>query len=126
VKVPWLARVDALVALAACAALLVAHRGEMRWGWFVALFAAIDLVGYRPGAVLARARGEVPPACFHLYNIAHGVPFSLALALGYTALHGRPDWTLLALPLHLCADRGLLGNGFKPLDGPFEPEAATA
>ena len=29
------------------------------------------------------------------------------------------EWALLALPTHLCADRGLLGNGFKAPEVPF-------
>lgn len=115
-----LGRLDHVVILAVCAALLVVHRADVHWGWFAALFAAIDLVGYLPGALLQRARGEVPGWGYHLYNVTHGVPFSLALAGAYSLARGGLDWSLLALPLHLCADRGLLGNGFKALDGPFE------
>jgi hypothetical protein len=115
-----LGRLDHVVILVVCAALAVVHRADVHWGWFAALFAAIDLVGYLPGALLQRARGEVPAWGYHLYNVAHGVPFSLMLMVAYSLLRGGPDWTLLALPLHLCADRGLLGNGFKALDAPFE------
>lgn len=117
---PTLVRLDHVVGFAVCAALLVVHRAEVQWGWFVALFAAIDLVGYLPGALLVRARGRAPGWATHLYNAAHGAPFALALALGYCAATGSPGWALLALPLHLCADRGLLGNGFKDLERPFE------
>lgn len=121
-----LGRLDHVAILAVCAALAVVHRADVHWGWFAALFAAIDLVGYLPGALLQRARGEVPAWGYHLYNAAHGVPFSLALALGYSLARGGPDWTLLALPLHLCADRGLLGNGFKALDAPFDSPPGRA
>ncbi len=112
-------RLDHAALLALCVGLLVAHRADVRWGWFVALFALIDVVGFAPGALLHRARGAAPGWARGLYNLAHGAPFALALATGYSALTGGPDWTLLALPLHLCADRGLLGNGFKRAGDPF-------
>jgi hypothetical protein len=114
-----LVRLDHAAIFAVCAALLVVHRADVRWGWFAALFALIDLVGFAPGALLHRARGAAPGWARRLYNLAHGAPFALALAAGYSALRGGPDWTLLALPLHLCADRGLLGNGFKRAGDPF-------
>ena len=32
-----------------------------------------------------------------------------------------PEWALLAIPIHLCADRGVFGNFMKPFALPFEP-----
>lgn len=118
-RLPALVRLDHAALFAVCAALLVVHRADVRWGWFLGLFAVIDLVGFAPGAVLHRARGAAPAWARRLYNAAHGAPFSLGLAAAYSLVAGGPDWTLLALPLHLCADRGLLGNGFKRADEPF-------
>lgn len=118
-RLPALVRLDHAALFAVCAVLLVVHRGDVRWGWFAALFAAIDVVGFAPGALLHGARSGAPAWARRLYNAAHGVPFSLALAAAYSLVAGGPDWTLLALPLHLCADRGLLGNGFKRAGEPF-------
>ena len=34
--------------------------------------------------------------------------------------HGGFEWAMLALPIHLSGDRGLLGKSYKPLSLPFE------
>jgi hypothetical protein len=36
----------------------------------------------------------------------------------------RPEWALLAIPLHLGGDRSLFGNFLKPFSVPFEPDQA--
>ena len=34
--------------------------------------------------------------------------------------NARPASAMLAIPLHLAGDRGIFGNGFKPVARPFE------
>ena len=115
-----LMRLEALVGLTAAASLALAHLGEIRWPVFIGLFAAIDLVGFIPGALAqARARGERPkPIYYALYNATHNFATAAVLTLGW-ALAVRPEWALLAVPLHLWGDRALFGNFFKPLEGSF-------
>ena len=38
----------------------------------------------------------------------------------------RPEWALLALPIHLCGDRAIFGNFLKPFGLSFEPVAHPA
>ena len=49
---------------------------------------------------------------------------ALAVAAGAAwTVFGQPEWAMLALPLHLAGDRGLLGNFEKPIERPFEVRA---
>ena len=102
------------------------HWREIHWGWFIVAFAWIDVVGYLPGAFWyhVRVQGErrrIPPIFHHAYNLAHNVGVNAAvLGIWYLAAGGW-DWTMLAQPIHLCGDRGLFGNLYKPLELSFEP-----
>jgi hypothetical protein len=123
-----LGRLEWTLVLGGCVTALVAHAhaGEVRWLPFVALFAVIDLVGFLPGAVLAdKATGRAPRVAHVAYNAMHSLP-GLAAVAGLWSLVFGPEWALLALPIHLGADRGLLGNGFKPFDAPFLPRPSDA
>ena len=115
-----LERLEWVAAGLGCAVLLALHAPDVRWGPFVLLFAAVDLLGYLPGAVLAR-RGAVPRWAFALYNLAHSALTHVVVVGLWWAVAGRPEWALLALPLHLACDRGLLGNGLKSPGEPFTP-----
>ena len=86
-------------------------RADISWIHYAAFFAAIDVIGYIPGRLWSVAFStEKPPALFYwAYNTCHNF-FSL---IGFSALYWLfvgPDYALLALFFHLCADRGLLGN----------------
>jgi hypothetical protein len=122
-----LGRLEWTLVVGACVTALVAHVHEVRWLPFAALFAVIDLVGFLPGAILAdKVSGRTPRACHVAYNAMHSLPGLAAVAGLWSLAFGGPEWALLALPIHLGADRGLLGNGFKPFDAPFLPRPSDA
>jgi hypothetical protein len=108
-------------ALVALATALLFHLGDLHWTRFLVAFALIDLGGYLPGAVaFRRARGAPIPALYHrLYNVTHSFLTAGVAVLVWSALAG-PEWAMLAIPLHLCGDRALFGNGPKPAHLPFE------
>lgn len=113
----------ALIVVLAAAALL--HFDEVRLGRFILAFVAIDVVGYLPGAVAyRRAKGaRIAPVYHHLYNVAHSFLTAGLVIAVWAYLNGGLEWAMTALPLHLCGDRGLFGNTYKPLELPFEPRA---
>ena len=122
-----LTRAEHLAATVVCAALLLLHAGQVRWVPALALFAAIDVIGYLPGLIaFKRARGGAVAPVYHLlYNVTHSLLTSGAVALIWAWAVGW-EWALLALPLHLSGDRGLLGNFAKPADLPFEASHGSA
>jgi hypothetical protein len=101
--------------------LLILHLGDVSWLHFLLGFAAIDLLGYLPGAIAHRLSGNrtIAPIYHHLYNFTHDYRTLAVAAVLWAALY-RPEWAMLALPLHLAGDRGLLGNFKRPLGRPFE------
>jgi hypothetical protein len=123
----WLVRAEYVLAVVALSAWGLWHATEMNWARFVAAFALIDVLGYIPGAVaFRRARGtRIAPLYHHLYNVTHSfLTAAVALAL-WAWLRGAPEWAMLAVPIHLCGDRGLFGNTYKPLALPFEPHGTV-
>jgi len=99
------------------------HVRDIRWARFAVAFLAIDLVGYWPGSLAQRrTRGRIAPLYHHLYNFTHNW-LTLGLAAAAWVGASGPEWAMLALPLHLSIDRGLLGNREKPVDRPFEVRA---
>jgi hypothetical protein len=122
----WL-RAEYGVALAAAAVLAVLHLGDIRWVVFVAMFAYIDVIGYLPGAVAFRRAGGAPISrtYYRLYNAMHSMVSAAAVAALWCLLV-RPEWALLALPLHLCGDRAVFGNFLKPFGVSFEPATHPA
>jgi hypothetical protein len=123
-------RAEHCIVVAAVVVLLLLHRHEVRWPRFLLAFFAIDLCGYLPGAIAWRRQGRraaTPPRIaalyHHLYNLTHSYVTAALVAAAWTAISGRPEWAMLALPIHLSGDRGLFGNTYKPLELPFEPVA---
>ena len=108
---------------AALAVVLALHAREVNWARFIAAFAAIDLVGYVPGAIAFRRAGGRPiaPIYHHLYNFTHNYLTAAAVAGIWAIGAGGFEWAMLALPIHLSGDRGLFGNTYKPVSLPFEP-----
>lgn len=102
--------------------LALLHLGDLRWLVFLGLFAYIDVIGYLPGAIAYRRSPErqIPRAYYVLYNSMHSL-LSAGLVAGGWCLLVRPEWALLALPIHLCGDRALFGNFLKPFGLSFEP-----
>jgi hypothetical protein len=122
-----LLRLEYGVALAACVVLALAHRSQIHWPTFAALFVAIDVIGYLPGRLIWTARGGtgVPRACYLLYNVAHSGVTAAAVA-GLWCLTLGAEWALLALPIHLLGDRAVFGNFLKPFGLAFEPQPDPA
>ncbi|AIV37701.1 hypothetical protein ACI3K5_31050 [Streptomyces sp. MPA0124] len=122
-----LSRLEWLGFLAVSLVLAVQHRTEIRWGVFVLLFTLIDAIGYVPGAIACRRRPDrpVPRGYYVAYNTMHSLVTAGVLA-GAWALFVRPEWALLALPIHLMGDRALFGNSLKPFGVAFEPQTNPA
>jgi hypothetical protein len=120
-----LARAEWLLLTAALSLLVLFRPQEVHWARFLVAFAAIDLVGYLPGALAFRAGGGRPiHAAYHwLYNATHNFVTGAALVSVWALLTGRLEWAMLAIPIHLAGDRGVFGNGFKPAGQPFERTA---
>ena len=117
-----LLRAEYGVALITAAVLALIHLGHIRWPVFIGMFVYIDLIGYLPGAVAyRRARGgNIWRGFYVLYNSMHSF-LSAAAVAGVWCLLVRPEWALLALPIHLCGDRAIFGNFLKPFGLSFEP-----
>jgi hypothetical protein len=117
-----LLRAEYGVALIGAVALALIHLGHIRWPVFIGMFVYIDLIGYLPGAVAyRRARGgEIWRGFYVLYNSMHSL-LSAGVVAGAWCLLVRPEWALLALPIHLCGDRAIFGNFLKPFGLSFEP-----
>ncbi|MBD0421454.1 hypothetical protein AB0L35_15555 [Streptomyces sp. NPDC052309] len=122
-----LSRLEWLGFLAVSLVLVFQHWTEIRWGVFVLLFAVIDVIGYIPGAIAFRRSpdGRIPRRYYVAYNTMHSLVTAGVLA-GAWALFVRPEWALLALPVHLMGDRALFGNSLKPFGVAFEPEPNPA
>ncbi len=105
-----------------CGALLIAHFGEVRWAAALTLFFLIDVIGYLPGALTFRLSKDksIHKAYYVLYNVMHNW-FAAGTIAGLWTYFVKWEWALLAIPFHLCADRGLLGNYLKPFGVSFEP-----
>ena len=117
-----LLRAEYGVALIAAIVVALIHLGHIRWPVFIGMFVYIDFIGYLPGAVAyRRARGgDIPHGFYALYNSMHSFVSAGAVA-GVWCLLVRPEWALLALPIHLCGDRAIFGNFLKPFGLSFEP-----
>jgi len=118
----WMRTEHAALVLA-LSGLVLFHWREVAWGRFVVAFALIDLIGYLPGAIAYRRAGggRIAPLYYHLYNLTHSYLVT-GVVVGLWALLGSGvEWAMLAVPIHLSGDRGLLGNSYKPVMLPFEP-----
>jgi hypothetical protein len=120
-------RLEYGVAMLTAIALVLAHLGQVRWWAFIGLFVVIDVVGYLPGALAWRraAGGAIDRRYYVLYNTMHSFLTAAAVAAIWSLVAG-PEWALLALPIHLCGDRALFGNFYKPLGLSFEPRTHPA
>jgi hypothetical protein len=115
-------RAEHAAAVVVLAALVLTHSSDVAWPRFIAAFAAIDLVGYVPGMLaFRRARGKrIAPIYHHLYNVTHSYLVAAAAVALWAVGCGGVEWAMLAVPIHLSGDRGVLGNLFKPPTAPFE------
>lgn len=118
-------RAEYALLTAASGYLLLRNRKRVRWPVAIGLFAWSDALGYIPGAIAYRKSADtrVPKAYYVAYNVGHS-GLSGALLAAVWARFVRPEWALLAIPLHLGGDRSLFGNFLKPFSVPFEPDRA--
>jgi hypothetical protein len=118
-------RAEYALLTAASGYLLLRNRKRVRWPTAIALFAYSDAVGYLPGAIAYRKSADkrISKGYYGAYNVAHSA-LTGAVVAGLWARFVRPEWALLAIPLHLGGDRSLFGNFLKPCSVPFEPERA--
>jgi hypothetical protein len=117
-----LIRAEYAAGLVIAIVLALLHLGDVRWLVFIGLFGYIDVIGYLPGAIAYRRSPDhrIHRAYYVLYNSMHSL-VSAGLVAGLWCLLVRPEWALLALPIHLCGDRALFGNFLKPFGLSFEP-----
>jgi hypothetical protein len=117
-----LLRAEYGAALLGAVVVALVHLGRIRWPVFIGMFVYIDLIGYLPGAVAYRRSGgrDISRGFRVLYNSTHSLLSAGAVA-GVWCLVVRPEWALLALPIHLCGDRAIFGNFLKPFGLSFEP-----
>ncbi|KOU38731.1 hypothetical protein [Streptomyces sp. WM6378] len=115
-------RSEYLVGLGVSLVLFIVHVGEVRWLPAVLLFVYIDLIGYIPGAIAYRRspNHRIHKAFYVLYNTMHSL-ITQGVVVGLWIWVSGPEWALLVIPIHLCADRGVFGNFLKPFALPFEP-----
>jgi hypothetical protein len=114
------ARLEYLVALLALVALAVAHAAQINWWLFAALFFYIDLVGTVPGTLahMASSDKHISRVYYLLYNIMHSALTQGAVVGVLCATIGW-RWIYLAIPIHLCLDRGAFNNYLKPFGFQF-------
>lgn len=112
-------------AVVVLAALVLTHWSEVAWPLFVLAFVAIDAVGYVPGALAFRRAhgGPIAPIYHHLYNLTHSYLVAATAVALWAFARGGVEWAMLAVPIHLSGDRGILGNVFKSPAAPFESRA---
>jgi hypothetical protein len=108
--------------LVVSATLALVHFRDMNWFVFIFLLAVIDVIGYIPGAIAHRRnKGKrIAKGYYIAYNVTHSFITS-GLVVGIWLLVAKPEWALLALPIHLCFDRSISGNTMKSFKLPFEP-----
>jgi hypothetical protein len=121
-------RLDYIAMLLLCAALLWQHRAGLDWLVFFIAIAWQDAIGYYPAALLyylrrpaAPGRRRVPVFFYYLYNAVHGVLLNLAVLLAWMHVAGGWRWEMLAIPVHLCIDRGVFGLFYKSRKISFIP-----
>jgi hypothetical protein len=121
-----LERLDYLVVALILSVLVLARFGQIDWIVFWTVFWVIDVIGTFPAMYwfYARRSGEhraIPPMFHALYNTTHSFAvIGLAAVLWYLAVGGF-RWEMLAMPIHLCLDRSIFGNTYKPLGLSVEP-----
>jgi hypothetical protein len=121
-----LIRLDWAVLMFFAFALLLWQWRAVNWGRFTIAFLLPDLIGTVPGLYwyYARRSGEhrsIPAIIHKLYNFGHCFA-TVAVWCGiWWWFTGRPEWAMLAFPIHLAGDRSIFGNTYKPLGTAFEP-----
>src|SRR4051794_3004378 len=119
----WIVRAENIALLLILSGLVVWRAGEVHWWRAATAFFIIDLVGYLPGALVHRRSkdGSISHWYHNLYNIAHTYLVTGTGVAIWAYFTGGLEWAMLAVPIHLCIDRGVFGNTLKPVELSFEP-----
>lgn len=122
-----LVRMDWAIIMVALMAISAAHWREINWWLFLAMFWWIDLLGTLPGSYVQgkRAHQPAPEWSIVLYNVCHSFTTVAVVTVAWYLLYG-PAWEMLAMPMHLAADRSVFGNIYKRFGFAFEPPAHPA
>jgi hypothetical protein len=121
-----LVRLDWALIGAVSLVLLIVHHAEVRWSHFTVAFLFPDVISVLPGLYFYYgrrngARRSIPGIIHKLYNFGHSFATAAAICAVWWIAGGGFAWAMLALPIHLCGDRSLFGNTYKPLGLSFEP-----
>jgi hypothetical protein len=121
-----LVRLDwALIGFVPLVLVILNHRA-VAWGRFTWAFLFPDLISVVPGLYFYYGRRSGPhrsiPGIIHkAYNFGHSFAGVAAICGLWWIAGGHLEWAMLAFPIHLCGDRSLFGNIYKPLGLAFEP-----
>ncbi|MFF0488547.1 hypothetical protein ACFYTQ_05945 [Nocardia sp. NPDC004068] len=115
-------RAEYLLALGSLIVALVSHYSEVNWIAAVILYQYIDTIGLYPGVIALRRSetGRIGKIYYILYNVCHSAVVQGILIIFLWLIFGW-RWEFLAVPIHLCADRGFFNNFPKPFGFPFDP-----
>jgi hypothetical protein len=121
-----LERIDWAVLMFTAFGVLMLHVREVNWWHFAWAFALPDVIGTFPGlyCYYFRCAGEhrsIPSFIHQLYNFGHSFATTVLFCAIWYAVGGHLEWAMLAFPIHLCGDRSVFGNIYKPFGTAFEP-----
>jgi hypothetical protein len=116
-------RAEYAIAGGVAAVLMVIHLGDVRIAPALLLFFYNDVIGYVPGAIAFRRSpdGRISKNYYVMYNVMHSIVTASVIAGVWCLLFGA-EWALLAMALHLAADRAVFGNFIKQFGVEFEPK----
>lgn len=104
---------------------------EMNWWIFAFAFWWIDIVGTAPGMYYhgknkhAPAGEDVPKWTIIAYNVCHSFVTVVSITCIWYLYSGW-QWEMLAMPMHVAADRCVFGNIYKNFYIKFDPKPVTA
>ncbi|PCK07421.1 MAG: hypothetical protein COA42_14345 [Alteromonadaceae bacterium] len=124
-------RIDWLCIMLVLMFFSVIHWREMNWWVFALAFWWIDFVGTAPGMYFhgknkgAPAGRDVPRWSIVAYNFCHSfLTVTIVSVVWY--MYSGWEWAMLAMPMHLAADRCVFGNIYKNFGIKFDPKAIPA
>jgi len=126
-----LLRLDYLSVLLVLSLTAILHLHEIVWWKFLVSFWWIDALGTFPAYVVYYGfrkgeRRSISRVYYYLYNFAHSFTTNSAVLFAWYVGHGGWEWAMLAAPIHICGDRALFGNTYKPPGLSFEPVRLAA
>ncbi len=104
---------------------------EVDWARFIIMFWIIDIIGTAPAMYFDYRNkregntGDVPRWCVVSYNVCHSFFTVSIVTLAWFFISGV-EWAMLAMPMHLAADRGVFGNIYRSFGLKFQPEPNEA